>query len=448
MAREVIPHQLTDWSDISDQSEVWSKIDYVHSENNFGIHRYEGRIWTSGFVGVGRVYDKNFRPIQSGGKEHIVVIKSRYGLNPWEMLEIVMADDEYPSYVEELETTGKFLFKVFYDQPVIRLAQDVRTDGNILYALSFINSCYRLCKNGLKKEMYYHEENYTSKIRGKVVVNKNIRENTSRGKNNRFYCKFIDFTEDNIENRILKATLKKCKKIIASRFEINDEVAKQILFCQNIFRHVRDVSIKLSDFNKTNVSGLYMYYNPLLKQARCIQGQKYFSYAAENGDTITQSVFTIPYMINMETLFEFYARAMIKKSLQDSVYRVTSYAKKLFLQKGVSKSEDSEKGIHLIPYSIPDIIISDDTTHKPVAVMDAKYKAHNRAVREDSHQLLSYVLLTDVDRCGFVFPNNITELKPMTSGDSFLNLSARRLRYYELLLGKTLGEKDIEDVLK
>ena len=67
-------------------------------------------------------------------------------------------------------------------------------------------------------------------------------------------------------------------------------------------------------------SGLYMYYKPLMQQARCIVGQKYHSFSAETGQTITQSVFTIPYMINMEKLFEFYARTMIKKSLVDSNY--------------------------------------------------------------------------------------------------------------------------------
>lgn len=447
MAREIIPHELNDWSMLDKKDNCWNEIDAANPDMNFGIHQYKDSLWTSGFVGVGRIFDKKQRPIATKGKEHIVIISSQYGMDPWKMLEEVMADDEYDSYIEELEHNGKFLFKVFYDQPVIRLAQSRQNDGDLLYALSFVNSCYSLCKKGLKKSMFHQEENYTSKVRGKINVKKNIRENTCRGRSDRFFCKYIDFTEDNIENRIIKATLLKCKAILAKRFEENPEITRQTAYCLHTLRKVKGVKVRTSDFSNISASGLYMYYKPLLRQARCIYSQKYYSYAAENGHTMTKSVFTIPYMINMETLFEFYARTMLKKAIDGSQYMLESYSKKLFLQKGVSRIEDTEKRIHLMPYCIPDIIICDSRTQKPVAVLDAKYKPHERTARSDTHQLLSYVLLTGAGRCAFVFPGVTTEVKAMkSSGEAYLPLSADALRYYELILGNVPDTKEIEKI--
>ena len=75
---------------------------------------------------------------QSAGKEHIVVVTSQYGMEPWHMLETVMTDDEYDDYIAEMESEGRSLFHVFYDQPLIKLSQDIEQDGELLYALSLL----------------------------------------------------------------------------------------------------------------------------------------------------------------------------------------------------------------------------------------------------------------------------------------------------------------------
>lgn len=439
MARDVIIHQVNDWSVLNSKDEIWAKVDLSAPEVNFGIHRFQGKLWSSGYVGVGRLYDKNGHYLQSGGKEHIIVVTSQYGMNPWQMLEAVMTDDEYDDYIAEMDADGKSLFHVFYDQPLIKLSQDTTQDGELLYALSFVTSCYNLCRKGLKKTMFHQEENYVSKVRGKIEIKKNIRMNTCKGRSDRFYCKYIDFTDDNIENRILKATLLKCKEIIGRRFSPTSEISKRMAYCQNALRRVKTVRIKTSDFNGADASGLYMYYKPLLQQARCIYGQKYYAFKNEDGQSIAKSVFTIPYMINMESLFEFYARVVLKRTINMDKYSLDRYSKRLYIQKGVNDVSEVEHGIHLMPYCIPDIIIRDNESRKPVAVIDAKYKPNTRSARSDTHQLLSYVLLTDVKRCGFAFPGSSSYAKIMDATETVsLPLAVDSLDYYELVLGNDL----------
>lgn len=199
--------------------------------------------------------------------------------------------------------------------------------------------------------------------------------------------------------------------------------------------------------NSSNVGGLYSYYKPAIQQARAILSLNFQSHNEKNGENEKGFVYTIPYTINMETLFEYYARTELKKALKGSEYRVEQYSKKLYLQKDIDNVDDAEKGIHLMSFCIPDIIIYKED--KPVVVIDAKYKLSGRPDRSDSHQLLSYVLLTGADRCGFVLPGEKTEVKEMVStGDNYLPLAPRILRYYELLLGSKSDSSELQKVLQ
>lgn len=448
MANKIIPRELEDWSRLDRNDPFYYGLD-ISRDQNFGIHVYNGNLWTSGYVGVGRLYGTDGRPLTTNGKEHVAVINSRYRMDPWVMLEKVMTDIEYDDYIAELEKEGKFLFKIFYDQPIVQLEQDYRCDADILYALSFINLCYSLCKKGIKNKMLHQEENLTSKIRGRIDIQKNIRKNTFNGRNDRFYCKYIDFTTDTIENRILKAALMRCKKIIRQKFQMSAEIVGRLYYCMNALRNVKLIAIRNRDFNNISTTGLYAYYKPLIRQARCILGQKYYSYSTEEGRNVIKSVYTIPYMINMETVFEFYIRTVFREILDANAYYLDNYSKRVYLEKGVAHNEDAKRGIHLMPYCVPDIIICDKASKKPVIVLDAKYKQDGKPDRSDSHQLLSYVLLTGVGKCGFVLPGQQTGIKNMRT-DDFLELNSpfiQQLKYYELILGNTIDGPEILKML-
>lgn len=154
----------------------------------------------------------------------------------------------------------------------------------------------------------------------------------------------------------------------------------------------------------------------------------------------------VPYAINMEILFEYYARTQLKKAIGVGRYRIEKYSQKLYLQKDIVSSDDSEKGIHLMSFCIPDIIIYEK--NKPIIVIDAKYKLSTRPDRADSHQLLTYVLLTGANKCGFIFPGETTKVHEMkTTGKDYLFLSTDDLKYYELFLSETSNETELKKIL-
>jgi hypothetical protein len=79
-------------------------------------------------------------------------------------------------------------------------------------------------------------------------------------------------------------------------------------------------------------------------------------------------------------------------------------------------------------------------------VLDVKYKKDDRPERSDSHQLLSYVLLTGAEKCGFVLPGEQTMLKQMGNND-YMELTTplvQHLKYYELILGNTIDSAVIQ----
>lgn len=449
MPKQVIVHELNDWSEIKSKDSFWAEIDQGKGLKNFDIHTYHGKMWTSGYVGVGRLFNSKDQALKDKNKEHVVVIKSSYNLDPWNMLKVVMGDDEYADYLENL-TEDKTLFKVFYDQPLIKLEQSTSQLSDVLYAVSFISNCYILCRKGLKHSMNIEEKNYNAKVRGRIDIHKNIRLNSTHGRDDRFYCKFISFTIDNLENRILKDTLSRCKKILVNTDCWDQVVEQRYYYCANCLKGVKSTKVTIADFNNVSVGGLYMYYKPVIKQARCIYNQKYFSYKSKEGMTVSKSTYTIPYCINMELLFELYARAVLRKHLDSSKYELVEYSEHVYLEKGVTGDGQGEKGVHLIEHCIPDMIIREKCTNNNIAVLDAKYKQHDRTAREDSHQLMSYVLLTGIKRCGFIFPGDKACLKSMSNGDDYLKLNTPligELRYYELILGKEPDEKLIEQIL-
>lgn len=113
MAKDVIIHHIHDWSKIDEKEGFWGRIDLLRPDANFGIHKYNNDLWSSGQVGVGRLFDRDGMPLHENGKEHIVAIRSSYGLDPWHMLETVMLDDEFDVYMAEMTADKRFLFQIF-----------------------------------------------------------------------------------------------------------------------------------------------------------------------------------------------------------------------------------------------------------------------------------------------------------------------------------------------
>ena len=393
----------------------WSKVPALHADlfrysqhpfkqddiTTFGLHFYQDKLWTGPYVGVGT---SDILKLRRGRiPRTAIMIQPRFGLDPWEMLDEILDDEEFPSYLSETERDRAPLFHIFTSEKPIVVPQQFAASGKRLLYLSFVNSCYALCRKGLKRSMGTSSKNYTSKIRGRINITKNLQLNTSRGRNDRFFCDFPNFTEDNIENRILKSALLRTSQSLRRSKLFPPEIEKRVRYCSNTLRHVSETKVLPSDFRFATANGLYSYYRHTLHLAEFILKEQFSIPDTKVCDDLRTAAPVVPYMINMQLLFELFCRARLKKTLSDDLildpYR-TEFS--------VRESGKEVEGLHLSNRLIPDIIIRCRSSHSVAALFDAKYKESSTVSREDTLQILAYSLATAADEVGFMFPPNDT----------------------------------------
>lgn len=375
----------------------------------------KGKYHTSGTVGVGWLKDDRKKVITDPvtHEKCALIIKPRYALNPWYMLIEVMNDPEYELYVSG--SNGDF-FKIYTDQDLIPVESSEK-GGELLAAISLIKECERICKKCLRRSMAFEEENFNGKAVGNIQVSKHIKNNITQGREDRVFCRYPVFTVDTLENRIMKAALKKAHDVIRDYGLSLRTIARIYSFCENSLREVRTVKIGKNDFGKANVTGFNSIYKKVIDLSKTIilgNGSNDLF-----GDETNERKYVIPYTINMESLFEFYVRATIRKYLKanpESQLLLDEY--RIPKKNPLFTLKDPEHHAYLMNNYVPDIALIDDSDDEKryIAVFDVKYqnstsKVYKDTQRHNSHQLLFYMLLLNVRRCGFIFPSD----KPNTA---------------------------------
>lgn len=459
---------VDDWSAIkqlkySEKLLCYKNVNLVDCEN-LGIYIDDRNNYrSSGYVGVCVLQGKDGQDyIGPDGKKIILNVKPRFKtLSPWQMLAEIMQDDEYEEYIHGSENT---IYKVLDAESPIKLNVD-ESGGEMLLAISFIRCCYKLCSTNLKKRMLYKSENLKGKIRGRIDFANQIKKNISRGREDQTYCKYPAFSEDILENQVLKKALIVSERILRANKCMEAEginnIRSMYMYCKNRFKDIREIEIKKSDFSLINVKGFNALYGPPIQLAEMLLSHSNMS-VNSNG---TKSGYVIPYAIKMETLFELYTRTKIKEYIRSQqlkdLVRLAPYVSSKE-KTNILRTLQNDKA-YLMKNYIPDIAFqinignekSEENEWKYVAVMDVKYQKSTEKVgaearRHNSHQLLFYALLLNVKRCGFIFPtdsdkdtNNLEE-----QGESLVlqegNADGIERKYLEFHLGEEAEQQKTE----
>jgi len=373
--------------------------------------------YTSGFVGIGRLKYLNGDCVKikypdGNEKECIIKINPRFNVNPWEMMEVVMQDIEFPKYIGK--DPDKF-YKIYMNDRRIKLrGKDNQDSGDLLIAMSYLSCCQSVCKKRLLTQITFHDENYCGKTRGKILLNKHIKENVLKGREDRVYCRNSNFGIDTLENRILKAALVIAEKKVKSYNKQLVIISGIISYCKNSLRNVTLVKIIKSDFAKVKIAGFNSYYKQAIEMAKLLITKCGLN--SENNNDLDAEYYVIPYVIKMEALFEFYVRAIIKEYLKNAGDGFEGVELDTYRQAHVYDEDtlyviDAEpryrNNTYLMKTYIPDVVIKKNG--RSVAVLDVKYQnfignLNSDTVRHNTHQLLFYTLMLNVKKCGFIFP--------------------------------------------
>lgn len=221
---------------------------------------------------------------------------------------------------------GKIYSIDFNAAPIkINTAQSILTPMLIVH---FLKLTERIVRKGLKLNYIQREENLSSKIKGKILLNQTLKRNYSTGRNDRTICRFQDYSIDCIENRILKKTLVFINRFINIYNDIScsADLKRMTIYCLGAMTTIDD-DLPLQTIKQFKINPLYKEYAEALKVAQLIL--KRFSYDIEQIDRESEKSLP-PFWIDMSLLFELYVYSKLKSAYKNQIdHHVSTYGNEI-----------------------------------------------------------------------------------------------------------------------
>ena len=196
----------------------------------------------------------------------------------------------------------KDLVTIMFDKPSVKIQQN-KDLLSIFIVTEFLNVLQHIVKKGLKKGYIAIDKNLHCKVKGHILVGRNIIRNLTKGKVTDNICRYQIYDVDTQENRILKKALFFCSDILRVYQHALDVsvLQKKITF---IKPHFENVGSNVSTQAIKNFKGnpVFREYNLAIEFAQLLMHR--FSYDITLAGR--KEISTPPFWIDMSKLFELY----------------------------------------------------------------------------------------------------------------------------------------------
>jgi len=292
------------------------------------------------------------------------------GTEEVDFLGMLLNSLETPENLEHL----KGLFHVDYDQPWITIPSQKDLLSPILI-VQFLKLTQRIVRKGLKKSYYRVTENLNSRVKGKILVGQQVKENIVKNRLTKTICNYQEYGINTYENQFLKLVLEFVGSWLNSKRHFFDkpqhsQLLSLLQYCSPAFEQVDILANKHQKIHNS-ANPFYKEYIEALKIGGYIL--KRFSFNITK--TSATQAETPPFWIDMSKLFELYVFQKLKK---------------IFPIQGEVSYHDSFYGKET------DILIR---AAEYQCVVDCKYKPRykdNTPSLEDKRQLAGYTRLESV----------------------------------------------------
>ena len=183
-------------------------------------------------------------------------------------------------------------------------------DMTLLQVAVYLRALSQFCQRNLRQDFARTRENLIGRVKGRILISANIRQNTVRGRSDRVVCEFTRMTLDTPANRILKVALVCCAHYLSIGPTL-PPLLDWLRQCDAALAEVSDATITDADFRGMVYSGLMQRYRRVHGLARMIL--KRLSTDA-NGQIPKQPSQTVPFYLNMWRLFELYVGVQLAKT--------------------------------------------------------------------------------------------------------------------------------------
>ncbi len=355
--------------DILDRHREWLAVSQKNygSAKTLGLHQKGDGLAPGNFIGM--VW------IGEGENKTVLRVDSKFPtMNYIKMFAECVADSCVGKHTNCLD--------FWADEDLINVEND--NDFLLLTAIAFLRELNTLCTRHLRRHFMRERQNFVGKVKGKILIGENLRQNIIRQRPDRVFCEYQSVSNDILENRILRTALEKAARCIAKyaknkKYNLSNP-QEWIRACRAHLNGVSTAHIKQRDFVAVRTRGVFAPYKRPLHLAKAVLRQ--FGFNPQQDIKQTQ---TPPFALNSAELFERYAELQLRKQ-----YRSLMVLRGRNI-KGGEKSDDSFR------VSVrPDFYIIDED-NKHLQIIDAKYKDikdfyndNGKPAREDIYQVIAY----------------------------------------------------------
>ncbi len=288
-------------NDLVDLNELWDSVKNGDSAKRLGldISRWDSTYRLSHFVGA--VWLRKPEAEKPG-----VVLAVQPKIRDLDAVRMFVEIATSPDYGQE--TSSDALFGCEPTQPAIEGV--TLPDVTLLQVAVYLRALSQFCQRDLRQDFTRTRESLVGRVKGRILISANIRQNTVRGRADRVVCEFTRMTLDTPANRILKAALVCCARYLCIGPTLPPPL-DWLRQCDAALAEVSDVTITDADFRGIVYSGLMQRYRRVHGLARMIL--KRLSTDA-NGQIPEQPSRTAPFYLNMWRLFEVYVGVKLAKT--------------------------------------------------------------------------------------------------------------------------------------
>ena len=258
----------------------------------------ERQIETAYFVGVDWIAENRLA----------LMVESK--LNESDEVDVIGMLFDSLSYIENINHLDG-LMHIEYEKSWIEIPEqkDVLTPILIIQFLSVLK---QIIRKGLKKDYYRITENLSGRIKGKILVGEQIKQNVVKNRGTQTICNYQEYGINHIENQFLKSVLRFIVRYSQTNqrlfYGYQRKLKELLAFCEPAF-----VNVQLAPQNTKTVivkhNSFYSDYRVAVDLGEAILKKFAFNITKRNTSGTT---FTPPFWIDMSKLFEMYVFGKLK----------------------------------------------------------------------------------------------------------------------------------------
>jgi 5-methylcytosine-specific restriction enzyme subunit McrC len=247
--------------------------------------------------------DDEIEKLNETAKKEIETSSKDYEIDVIGMLMQIMVHPEVSKHTNNL-------LLIDWDDKEIEITQkqDLLTP---FLVVQFLHLLKEITRKGLKKSYYKKQENLRNRVKGKILVGEQIKQNIFKNRLTNTVCEYQVFGEDSLENRFLNKVFIFCTNYVENHniyFKGKNDISWFINYIRPSFEHI-GTDVNIQEIKNYKHNPFFKEYKEAIKIGQQIL--KRFSYNITK--TTEEKISTPPFWIDMPKMFELYVYAQLLK---------------------------------------------------------------------------------------------------------------------------------------